>query len=233
MCGRMVATRSARELAEIFDLDELAREFDLAPRFNVAPGQAVAAIRQGIEGGRDLVELRWGLVPAWAKQPSIGHRLINARSETAASKPAFRSAFRRRRCIVPADGFYEWRKRASGSGKAGSSESLPYYFREPGGDALAIAGLWESWTHPVEGEILESCTLLTTEANSTIRPIHHRMPVLLRREDWKLWLDPDRASGDELQALLVPSPPDQLESIRVSTWVNNPGHEDPRCIEPA
>jgi putative SOS response-associated peptidase YedK len=165
--------------------------------------------------------LRWGLVPSWADDPGIGARMINARSETAPEKPSFRSAFRRRRCLIPVDGFYEW-KRENGS-------KQPYYFRIDGGRPFAFAGLWESWNK--DGEI-RSCTILTTTANDLVEEIHERMPVILPRDRYDAWLDPE-AEGEELAALLVPYPGDDLEAYPVSRFVNSPGNDDPRCIEPA
>jgi putative SOS response-associated peptidase YedK len=223
----------------------VAREFalaqvpDLQPRYNVAPGQSVAVVRVE-EGERLLAYHRWGLVPSWAKDPSIGHRMINARSETAAEKPAFRSAFRQRRCLVPADGFYEW----SGPKKA----RRPHWIRV-GGGLFAIAGLFERWVprgasaSDGEGasavpdgaeaaEPLWTCTLLTTEANAAIRPYHDRMPVVIDRRDYAAWLDPDLGDRDALRAYLVPGPPDRISVVDVGLRVNDVRHDDPECIAP-
>ena len=239
MCGRMVLTRSAREIADAFALESV---MELRPRYNVAPGQPIAAIRErtqaeargagesGEESGegssRHLSLLSWGLVPGWAKDRSIGRRLINARSETAAEKPSFRTALRRRRCIVPADGFYEW----SAGGRA--SSRVPYLFRRRDGALLAIAGLWEEWRDRESDERVLSCTLLTTEANASVRPVHDRMPVLLEAEDFERWLDPERTDARDVLPLLVPSAPDRLEAIAVSRHVNDPRNDDPGCVAP-
>ena len=183
-----------------------------------------------------LARLHWGLIPSWAKERAVGYRMINARSETAGEKPSFRKALRTRRCIVPADGFYEWQPPREEPGKFGDRAKrkpvkIPHFFRDPVGHILAIAGLWESWTDPGTGEVVESCTLLTTEANDDVRPVHHRMPVFLAPSDYAVWLDPGLSDVEPLRSLMVPAPVGLLECIRVSTRVNNPRNEDPRCIE--
>ncbi len=231
MCGRMVVTRSAHEIAELFDLVADLEECELGPRYNVAPSQDIMAIRMRAGEGRGLSLLHWGLIPSWAKQRSIAYRMINARSETAHEKPAFRRALRARRCIVPADGFYEWQQPAAPESGGKAPKKVPHYFRHSEAEALAIAGLWETWTDRATGEVVESCTLLTTEANEDVRPVHHRMPVFLDEGDHALWLDPSRTDVSDLEPLLVPARPGLLEAVRVSTRVNNPRNEDPRCIE--
>lgn len=156
--------------------------------------------------------------------------MINARSETAASKPTFRAALAKRRCLVPIDGFYEWeRKRSSGGPRR---PAQPHYFRAGNGGLLAIAGLWEQWTDPETGEVLESCALLTTEANPVVGAIHHRMPVLLKPSDWESWLDPDAEDPGQVNLLLCPAAPEVLEAVRVGTYVNDARHESSRCIQP-
>jgi putative SOS response-associated peptidase YedK len=220
----MVLTRSAAEIAEAFELETT---LELAARYNIAPSQPIAAVRVQ-QAERELTMLHWGLIPSWAREKAIGNRMINARSETAAEKPAFRAAMRQRRCIVPADGFYEWQ----GAGGKSGTPKVPHLFRRQGGAPLAIAGLYEEWTDHGSGEVVESCSLLTTEANATVRPVHHRMPVLLERHDFSLWLDPEVTDTDRVQGLLVPCAPDRLEAIVVSTHVNDPRNEDPVCIEP-
>ena len=224
MCGRMILTRSAEEIAEAFDAEG---RLDLRPRYNLAPSQDVVAVRADAEGRRQLVRLRWGLIPGWARDASIGNRLVNARSETAAEKPAFRTALRRRRCLVAADGFYEWAPPASG--RRGPKQ--PYLFRNRDGSLLAIAGLWEHWEDPQDGR-LETCTLLTTDANEQVRPVHDRMPVLLDPRDFARWLDPDLTDAARVLPLLVPAPPSRLEGFAVSLHVNDPRHDDPTCIQP-
>ena len=222
MCGRMVLTRSAAEIAAFFELET---EFELVPSYNIPPGGPIAAIRESGEAGRTLCLLRWGLVPAWAKDAKIGQRMINARSETAAERPSFRNALRRRRCVVPADAFYEW---SAGRGEA----RQPHVFRSPDGSPLAIAGLWESWRDKKAGLALESCTLLTRQADSIVGPVHHRMPLLLARADFEAWLDPMLVQGKRIEELLNGSSGQPLEGFPVSRWVNDPRHDEPRCIEP-
>ncbi|MBW2229840.1 MAG: SOS response-associated peptidase [Deltaproteobacteria bacterium] len=228
MCGRMVLTRSAREIAEAFDVAQGEALLELGSSWNVAPTQEVVGVRADEDGSRRLGLLHWGLIPFWAKDRSAAGRMINARAETAAVKPSFRDALRRRRCIVPADGFYEWQRPEAGS----KAPRVPHYFRRRDGGLLAIAGLWEEWTDKVSGEIVESCTLLTTDANEVVARIHHRMPVLLDAADYAGWLDPKLAEPQDVQGLLVAAPEDMLESIRVSTLVNSPRNNQPACIEP-
>jgi putative SOS response-associated peptidase YedK len=195
---------------------------ELAPRYNIAPTQPVLAVRTVPAGERELVTLRWGLVPAWADDPSIGNRLINARAETVADKPAFRAAFRARRCLVLADGFFEWQKVGG--------RKQPYYFRLREGSPFAFAGLWERWGKGAT--TLETCTLLTTEANELLRPVHDRMPVILPRERFVRWLDPDFRAAAELESLLRPYPAEDMTGYPVSARVNNPRNEGPLCVEP-
>jgi putative SOS response-associated peptidase YedK len=184
----------------------------------------VAAARLATEtGDREFVLLRWGLVPFWAKDPKIGSRMINARSETVATKPAFRAAFRRRRCLVLADGFYEWQKVQGGK--------QPHYVRLKDGSPFAFAGLWERWQGESQG-MVESCTLLTTEPNDLIRPLHNRMPVILQPQAYSLWLDTETDDAQALQALLRPFPSEGMLAYPVSRWVNSPANDDQRCIEP-
>jgi putative SOS response-associated peptidase YedK len=221
MCGRFVRTASAADLADLFQLTEVP---PLEARYNIAPSQAVLAVRQTPDHpARELVALRWGLIPHWADDPKIGYRLINARAETAADKPAFRSAFRSRRCLVAATGFYEWQKRAG--------DKQPFYIRRKDATPLAFAGLWELW-HGPEGQALETCTILTTEANEVVRPIHDRMPVILGPGDFDRWLDPEQKDPAKVQGLLGPYPAETMLAYPVSPLVNDPRHEDPRCLEP-
>jgi len=195
------------------------------PRFNIAPTQPVAVVRCSpgeSNPDRELVWLRWGLIPSWAKDPAIGSRMINARAETAAQKPAYRAAFRRRRCLVVADGFYEWER----TGRP----RQPHFIRMQDDQPFAFAGLWESWQGPDDGPI-ESCTLLTTEPNELVEPIHNRMPVILPPDDYDQWLDPSVQRPEPLAPLLRPFPSDQMIAYPVSTYVNSPTRDDPRCIE--
>jgi len=221
MCGRFTLLTPSETLAEQFELPDMPA---LPPHYNIAPSQSVAAVRQlPDDGGRELVWLRWGLVPFWAKELDIGARMINARSETVAQKPAFRAAFRQRRCLVLADGFYEWQK------QAGSKQ--PFFIRLADGRPFAFAGLWEHWDGP-EGAV-ESCTILTTEPNDLIRPLHNRMPIILPPTDYALWLDRSVQEPRQLQPLLRPYPAQDMMAYPVSLWVNSPQNDGPRCIEPA
>lgn len=229
----MVVTRSARDIASAFDVATIEGGLDFGPRYNVAPTQDVPAVRIGADGTRRLSALYWGLVPFWAKEKSIGNRMINARAETAAEKPAFRAAMRRRRCIVAADGFYEWLRPAPEAGAKRKPPSIPHFFRASDGTLLPIAGLWEEWTDHSTGEVLESCTLLTTEASADVSPVHHRMPVILDHADVGQWLDPAIDEAGPLAHLLVPAPAGRLFATRVGTVVNDARHDAPDCIEPA
>ena len=222
MCGRFTLRTPAHRLAEAFGVCDLP---NLAPRYNIAPSQDVAAVRRAEDGdGRELVLLRWGLVPYWAKDPAIGNRMINARAETVAEKPAFRAAFRRRRCLVAADGFYEWQKTADG-------KKQPWFIRLADDAPFAIAGLWERWKSP-QGDAVESCTLITTAANETLGPIHDRMPVILAPDAWDAWLAPESASAGALTALLRPYTGDGLTAQRIGRLVNDPRSDEPACIAP-
>ena len=219
MCGRYTLASQTERLAEEFGVD--ASSIELAPNYNVAPTQKVAAVLE--EGGQRRLEvLRWGLIPPWADDPGIGSRMINARSETAPGKPSFRRAFRERRCLIPADGFYEW-QRTNGA-------KQPYYIHMEDGRPFAFAGLWESWSKG-EGEI-RTCTILTTGANALVGEVHDRMPVILAHDAYDVWLDP-ASERDELTGLLAPYPEDEMETYPVSRFVNSPSNNDPRCIEPA
>jgi putative SOS response-associated peptidase YedK len=221
MCGRYTRRSPPRVVAEAFDLPEVP---ELFPRFNIAPGEPVAVVRQPPGGeGRQLASLRWGLIPAWADDPAIGDRLANARSETAATKPSFRRAFRSRRCLVVADGFYEWQRTNGGK--------QPYFVRLQSDRPFGLAGLWERWAKGEEP--VESCTILTTDANGLMKPIHQRMPVIIPREQYDLWLDPRCQDTKTLAKLLRPYPSQDMLAYRVSTLVNDPQNDGPRCIEPA
>ncbi len=219
MCGRFT----------LFEPDKvLSREFGVSgfepkpPRYNISPSQPVAVVRAaGAGGGRELAYLRWGLIPSWAKEPGIGDRLINARAETVRAKPSFRGPFRRRRCLIPASGFYEWRKLERGK--------QPYYVRMRDGSVFAFAGLWDLWENP-EGGKVESCTILTTEANSVVAPIHDRMPVILPRESHARWIGAPPQDADSLLPLLVPFDPEGMTAFPVGTRVNNPEVDDAGCM---
>jgi putative SOS response-associated peptidase YedK len=226
MCGRFTLRAPASVVAEQFSV------FETTPwraRYNIAPSQPVAAVRLATAGakamaGRELVWFRWGLIPSWASDPAIGNRLINARAETAAAKPAFRAALRQRHCLVVADGFYEWQP----AGK----RKVPHLIRMCDDRPFGFAGLWEAWEGPNHSAV-ESCTLLTTEANDVVRPIHDRMPVIIAPSDYDRWLDPAVTSAERLVPLLRPYPSDQMTAYAVSPLVNSPTNDDPRCVEPA
>jgi putative SOS response-associated peptidase YedK len=220
VCGRFTLSTPPTEIADHFGLDE---EPTLEARFNVAPGQSIATVSGSGEDNRPVLSLRrWGLVPSWAKDSKIGNRLVNARAETVAEKPSFRSALRRRRCLVPADGFYEW------AGSKGSKQ--PYFIGLEGRGLFAFAGLWERWTDP-EGEPLESCTLLTTAAGERLRALHHRMPVIVDPADYGLWMDPDIEEPDLVSPVIDRNLGGALEFYPTSQHVNDVRHDDPRCLE--
>lgn len=221
MCGRFTLATPEQDLVVQFNLPEIP---DLQPRYNIAPTQPVAVVRLPMpEGDRELVMLHWGLIPFWAKDPGLGARMINARAETAADKPAFRAAFRRRRCLVPADGFYEWQKQ--------NGSKQPFHIRMQDGRPFAFAGLWEHWQGE-DGSVIESCTLLTTRPNELIRPLHNRMPVILHPHNYALWLDSEVEDVGTLRRLLDPYPSSEMEAYPVSRYVNAPRNEGPDCIAP-
>jgi putative SOS response-associated peptidase YedK len=217
MCGRFTLAAPAAEIADFFEVDA---RLNLRPRYNIAPTQEIPVVRAK-EEGRELALLRWGLVPAWAKDPAIGNRMINARAESVAEKPAFRAAFKARRCLVPADGFYEWQR----AGK----RKQPFYIRRKDRAPFAFAGLYERWHDRAESESLETFAIITTEPNSLMAPIHNRMPVIIPEEAYDRWLDPEETGDPDL---LVPYPEEELTAYPISTWVNSPAHDDERCIEP-
>jgi putative SOS response-associated peptidase YedK len=219
VCGRFTLFTPADVLAEAFGLAGLP---GLRPRFNIAPTQEVLAVRPA-GAGRGPAFLRWGLIPSWAAEQTIAHRLINARAETVADKPAFRSAFARRRCLVPADGFYEWQPVAG--------KKQPVLFRLRDGRPFAFAGLWESW-EGAGGEVVESCAILTTPANDLVRPVHERMPVILDPRHHDDWLDPGLTDAQQLRSWLRAFPAEEMTATRVSPHVNNPRHDDARCVQP-
>ena len=219
MCGRFALHHTTDEVADLFSVDHVAA--GLLPRYNIAPSQPVSVIVQ--HDHRTLEAFRWGLVPFWAKEAKIGNRMINARAETLAQKPAFRAAVKRRRCLIPASGFYEWRK-------AGSAKEPTYVFRTDQ-RPLAMAGLWEEWCSP-DDEILHSCAIVTTAANDFMRPIHHRMPVILDPPAAETWLSLAITEPGELAGLLKPYGPDALMAHPVSPQVNVPEYDAPDCLEP-
>jgi putative SOS response-associated peptidase YedK len=214
MCGRFVLKATPAELITRFSLDECV---DLTPRYNIPPGTEIAAIRLSPEGRRVLQPLKWGLVPHWAKDPGIGSKLNNARGESVAEKPSFREAFKRRRCLIPADGFYEW--------KAEGKLKQPYYISLP--ESFAMAGLWESWKAP-DGSILRTCCVITTGPNAVMEPIHDRMPVIIAPEDWERWLS---APVTEIGELVRPYPAEAMRAWPVSRRVSKTVDDDAGLIE--
>lgn len=223
MCGRFTLNHSSAGLSEVFHVESVP---DLAAEYNIAPTQMVATVLQNPESEkREFKQLHWGLIPSWAKDAGIGAKLINARAETVAEKPAFRSAFKHRRCLVLADGFYEW-QRQQGKGK-----KQPFHFRLQDGQPFGFAGLWERWRSPANEEII-SCTILTTAANELLQPIHERMPVILEPQDYDLWLDSQVQTAETLQQLLRPYPAPAMTAYPVSTLVNNSRHNSSECIVP-
>ncbi|QSJ14488.1 SOS response-associated peptidase [Nostoc sp. UHCC 0702] len=221
MCGRFTLNQPAAALAQLFGVQLVA---DLAPQYNIAPTQMVATVLHNPQSDqREFQYLRWGLIPSWAKEKAMGAKLINARAETVAEKPAFRSAFKHRRCLVLADGFYEWQKQ--------QRKKQPFYFRLQDGQPFGFAGLWSTWRSPAQEEIV-SCTILTTAANELLQPIHDRMPVIIAPQDYNLWLDTQVQTPEALQQLLLPYAAEAMKAYPVSTLVNNSQHNSSECIIP-
>ena len=227
MCGRFTLRTPLTQLAKQFQFDLDAALVDTGPRYNIAPTQDIAAVRVREPGGRrELALLHWGLIPSWAKDTKIAGSTINARSETIAEKPAFRSAFKRRRCLVLMDGFYEWKR-------VGKTKQ-PYLYEIDGGKPFALAGLWETWhgAKGSEGPPLESCSLITTEPNKLAAEVHDRMPVILDAVDYAQWLDPAVQDRETLEKLLVPFDAGRMTARPVSTYVSNARNQGPQCVEP-
>ncbi|AFL74949.1 SOS response-associated peptidase [Thiocystis violascens] len=222
MCGRFAQYLRGAELDAHFgaSLDGAL----LPPRYNIAPGSLLLAVRADPAGTRTFATLHWGLIPSWAKDRNIGYRTINARAETVAEKPSFRAAFRQRRCLIPADGFYEWQ--ATGSGKQ------PYFIARRDRQPFAFAGLWETWTDPGTGKRLDSATIIVTDANDVVSPIHDRMPVILTPAAYGVWLDPTRTRPETLTPLLKPCDPAPWFAYPVDRRVNTPSEDGPALIEP-
>lgn len=219
MCGRFTFAISPELIAGAFGVT-IPEYF--SPRYNIAPTQQVLAIR-AMATVNQAAYLRWGLIPSWAKDPAIGSRMINARSESVHEKPAFRHAIRYRRCIIPAGGFFEWLE--------GGGKKMPRYVRLRGGAIMAFAGIWDHWKDSA-GETIETCSILTTSSNELIQPLHDRMPVILRPEHYDLWLDPATTDTEKLKPLYQPCPADLMELYPVSTLVNSPRNDSPDCISP-
>ncbi|MEW6337912.1 MAG: SOS response-associated peptidase [Acidobacteriota bacterium] len=221
MCGRFTMVTPGQIIAEAFGLGDVP---ELAPRYNIAPSQQVAVVRDAARAGRELGLLRWGLIPPWAKDRSFGVRMINARAETVMEKPAFRAAFRARRCLIVADGFYEWQKLGD--------RKRPHHIRMADGRPFGFAGLWESWTG-ADGQTVESCAIVTTTPNEVLAPIHDRMPAIVEPESYAAWLDPTQRDAAVLAGILRPYAAGAMVATPVSLVVNNPANDAPECIWPA
>ena len=219
MCGRFTLTTNLGAIAQRFGVARFLEE--VGPRYNITPTQTVIVVND--DGTRHLRQMRWGLIPSWAKDPAIGNRMINARAETVATKPAFRVALRKRRCLIPADGFFEW--------TPAGRRKQPVYIALKNREPFGFAGLWEAWTSP-EGQEITSCTIITTEANEILKPIHDRMPVILNHDAEAVWFDPTIQDSARLLPLLKPYPSEEMEIYQVSTRVNNPDRDGPQCIKP-
>ena len=220
MCGRFVQANTSDQLMKAYRLSSTPNLF---PRYNIAPSQKVVVVRQHNSGERELSLMQWGLIPSWSKDPKNISNMTNARSETVHEKPSFKQAFLSRRCIIPASGFYEWEK----TGK----EKIPHYIHLRDGDVMSMAGLWERWKSP-DGKEIETCTILTTAANTLIKKLHDRMPVILHRDELALWLGRDLDDVNCLMELFHPYPSDQLEEYVVTQGLNNPNNDSPDCITP-
>ena len=219
MCGRFVRKTDIREIGKVFKAAEI--DSDLGPSFNIAPRQPIAVIME--KGKRKLVTMQWGLIPHWAKDEAIANKLINARAETIAEKPSFRNAFKKQRCLIIADGFYEWQ----GMG----IQKKPFYIFMKDEKPFAMAGLYENWTNP-EGKAVTSCTIVTTEANEFMKPMHHRMPVIIRPSDYDLWLNPMEIDIPKLQKVLVPFDSETMKAYEVSVLANSVANNSEDCIKP-
>jgi putative SOS response-associated peptidase YedK len=222
MCGRFTLTVNPGEVQESFSAYSFPQSF--APRFNIAPTQPVLAIPNDDRNTADFFV--WGLIPMWAKDPSIGNRMINARGETLEEKPAFRGSLKYKRCLILADGFYEWK------GAPGKKGKIPFFIHMKDRKPFAFAGLWDSWTSP-DGSLVKSCTIITTEPNELTGLIHNRMPVILHPRDYAKWLDPSPQTPEQLKPLIKPFPADRMDAYPVSTMVNTPANDTPQLVVPA
>ena len=235
MCGRFVSSSSPERIAAYFGAD--AAVDSLGENYNVAPTNDIYGVVADADGNREVQAFMWGLLPVWAKERKIGQKMINARSETLAEKPAFKGVFRKKRCIIPMDGFYEWAAGVEGGPvtKAGKLAKRPHFIHRVDGEPLAVAGLWSAWRDKTEGPDapwLHTASVITTSANATMEPVHDRMPVILPTAMWELWLDPLNDNIDMLASLLVPAPDDLLTMHEVATDVNNVRNKGPHLIDP-
>jgi putative SOS response-associated peptidase YedK len=218
MCGRFTLTPTIDELLAYYGVENL--PFDYEPRYNIAPTQPIVAVIED-KGERRIGQLRWGLIPPWAKDEKIAYSMINAKAETVAEKPAFKNAFKRKRCLIPADGFYEWQKNENGK------QPMRIMLKEQ--SIFSMAGIYDTWTTP-EGTKMHTCSIITTKPNKLMEPIHDRMPVILRREDEGIWLDREKQDVDLLQSLLVPYPEEEMYAYPVAAMVGNVRNDVPECI---
>jgi putative SOS response-associated peptidase YedK len=222
MCGRFTLTVDPADLQDAFP--NFSFPGTIAPRYNIAPSQPILAIPNDGRNAADF--FNWGLIPSWAKEPSIGNRMINARAETLAEKPAFRGVLKYKRCLILADGFYEWKS------QPGTKTKIPYFIRLKSGRPFAFAGLWEEWSSS-DGSQIKSCTIITTTPNTLMAQLHNRMPVILSPSGYPQWLDPAPQQATSLQPLLTPFPDEEMVAHPVSTLVNSPANDRPECIVPS
>ena len=221
MCGRFTLHSPEARIREAFNLERI-EPLGLVPRYNIAPSQDIPIIRD-IESSREIVFARWGLIPSWSKEPKTKYSTINARIESVAEKPTYRTPFKRQRCLIPADGYYEWKQVAG--------NKIPHHMRMKKGDVFAFAGLWDHWED--ETESLDSCVIITTPSNEAMKPIHERMPAIIAPAHYDYWLDEKINDKQEIMQYLNSAPSSQLIAYPVSTWVNSPKNNDERCIQPA
>ena len=224
MCGRFTLRTDPETLTETFPGFTTPAADEMSPRYNIVPSQRVAVVPNNRENSVEFFQ--WGLIPSWAKDPKIGNRMINARSETLAEKPSFRTPYKRRRCLILSDGFYEWRA------EPGSKTKTPFYIRLKSEKPFAFAGLWEAWSPNIDDDPLLSCTIITTAPNSLMETIHRRMPVILEPDAYDLWLDPSDQPPNQLDGLLKPYPAEEMMAYPVSRLVNRPSNDSPNCIAP-
>ena len=224
MCGRFTLKTDPETLTETFPGFTTPAADEMSPRYNIAPSQQVAVVANN--GDNNVEFFQWGLIPSWAKDPKIGNRMINARAETLAEKPSFRTPYKRRRCLILTDGFYEWKA------EPGSKTKTPHYIRLKSEKPFAFAGLWEAWSPNIDDDPLLSCTIITTSPNSLMETIHRRMPVILEPDSYQQWLDPSDQPPAQLDGLLKPYPADEMEAYPVSRLVNRPSNDSPDCIAP-
>ena len=224
MCGRYALRSSLPEIARIFGMEtSVSAPSNDPPRYNIAPTQSVPVFRVDKLGACLAQSMRWGLIPSWTKEPNSRYLMINARAESLRDKPSFRVPYQRQRCLIPADGYYEWRKSESGK--------TPYFFRKRNQEPFCFAGLWESWRNN-ERQLIESCTIVTTQAATALAAIHHRSPVILKPTNFSQWLDPALTDTTELDSLLLPCDQEEIEYFQVSNLVNNVRNDSAQCIEP-